>query len=1636
MLKNNSCNEDTHGGKIDFCFSEIKKLDLDSYNDFLKMASSNLDSQKNIKTVLKTEMAAHPDAFFFKAKAIEANIPNNNGDSFSVKELKKAMSSFVGVPFFTNHQNDDIEKAKGKVVYAEWNDEEDAIDVVAFIDKKAYPHLCRGIDQDYVTGVSMGASVEYSLCSICRNKAASPEEYCTHIRNLKGRKFTGRATDVITGETKEFKNAVVYEDNYGLRFIELSGVVDPACPTCKIKEKYKHDEFLKAASVNCLNSLYMFKTSKQYKESSEQDVQELNNVLETLQNISIKLIQNRKNIEMEFSTNLVKILADLQDYVDGLVQAGFGKLPDENQGVDPSQGMQDQGGQQPMGQPQVGGQGTMPISDEQPIGGDIGSVSGDDSADLVNDPQSFSEMVRPSPGGTQNSKGLVSPQRPSRQANNNGESDMRRIPHNTLEQKKMISESLQENWQEKIKKFSNKLKETIKDDITNNNLQKNKSGGSIMSKNTQAANSQQTSAEITERQLASKSIDYHPRTEKVDNRTGEEQLGNVREDGSANTTHEVILEDARTGSATPETAELMLKDLRDGEVKRQTVNEFLGDKRLCNEPNSTIENLLNADSIKLHMKAAVEVVAKTVTACQTTPERVLAIAGRMGADSISKQLNTIREMNEAPAMSNEDFNKRASFWSDKGLKIASASDIDIKNAIMCLAGKYISDDKINGELLLKSFLTLKNNVKSPSIISSKVKDIIKDTNTENVDVYAQMNNELDSMSTSDDKDEDKDFPNNAEALFDPGKKVKPPLSKSTQDVDKDVSEESVLAETKSLMKAINSSTSSDNDVVMIETSFDEMGVPTSKRQDDNYIKSAVSAFAHGACANLGVKVSAVVNVTIDGESGDVVIAVDTENGSIEIPTKEEVVDDVGSSDDVDFGEGLSDDMGEQSVDQGLGTDPDLSQGMDTDFQSPVQPGPGQQSQGVGAFSSAKRQNIKKSQFGGGSPGAGIGAEDPNVGSAQTGDTLMETPPGEGEGLSSFTEEEEVSLPGDEKQLEPGSICPMCGSTDTESGRKDQSPGQFDCNSCGAKYTFHVNIEVLNPQELFNKEVPDSEIKEPTVPSMPVAAMVKLDRAGFKKMASVYEDIKAVCPACGSVDVKLKGSMLDSKITCASCKTVASKEVLINTDDPSDSAMRVSWEIDPMNNDCEVCKNNAKKAASDRVFNAMLRVASKKEFPEQNVRSWLEENYSNVEYVTNGPFKGDKFADTIVRQLKTFALNKVKYLKSLAEVQSSEDPLDTCVKDHKKKGYTLAESNRLCNCLKQKFASEVDENIYAQAFSGMVHGNILKRMASYDKMHKNVKLTSNAVSIDDDMPLDSLSLPVKKDVHADSLRKAIVKDNKKKASCKEVKDIETVLDGKGAPKGVNHVKLDKPKVPRGDATMGNEEPAPKEGVSVPSKGDSDISSTGQNSVEATSQETGNIKTSSDKEIQKVESLAEVADVKNDFENCKGPDVPEGDAKMGEEKEIEAEEEIKVPSEDNETDLTMKGEVNVEAERNKQMDKIVTARREQAIKYAGQLIGKGILKESESESFVNDLSSFPLDRMKNHVDMIISSRENKREMSSEDKMILASLSLTTPIVKESELLVEKEEPSFTEQLSEMFTIAGPKNDRYIRKDISER
>ncbi|MDF2534319.1 MAG: hypothetical protein K0R18_476 [Bacillales bacterium] len=147
---------------------------------------------------------------------------NDNGDFFSYDELKKTYKTFIGKAAFVDHQNENVEEARGIILDSIWNERGKFVELLIAVDKKAFPELTRGIEMGYITDVSMGCRCGKSICSVCKNEAITEEDFCDHIISAKGR---------------EIDNKPVFEDNREIEFFEISFVSQGADKQAKILEK-------------------------------------------------------------------------------------------------------------------------------------------------------------------------------------------------------------------------------------------------------------------------------------------------------------------------------------------------------------------------------------------------------------------------------------------------------------------------------------------------------------------------------------------------------------------------------------------------------------------------------------------------------------------------------------------------------------------------------------------------------------------------------------------------------------------------------------------------------------------------------------------------------------------------------------------------------------------------------------------------------------------------------------------------------------------------------------------------------------------------------------------------------------------------------------------------------------------------------------------------------------------------------------------------------------------------------------------------------------------------------------------------------------------------------------------------------
>jgi len=229
-----------------------------------RLASVYMDGGKslNLEEILDTVADTYiisrdpNDYLLIPARAVTANVPNDNLDFFGDGELKRfnaslgsrVYSTFNFKPHFVNHNAADSRVARGVVVDSSYNDLNDASDpykksVYASIgsdpDKEEFvecliamdmskdPALAQAYKNASVDKFSMGCDVSSTTCSVCGKVATTTWDFCEHVRS----KHSGREYDVGNGLRRR-----AFEICNDVIFAELSCVDEPADKSAVVQD--------------------------------------------------------------------------------------------------------------------------------------------------------------------------------------------------------------------------------------------------------------------------------------------------------------------------------------------------------------------------------------------------------------------------------------------------------------------------------------------------------------------------------------------------------------------------------------------------------------------------------------------------------------------------------------------------------------------------------------------------------------------------------------------------------------------------------------------------------------------------------------------------------------------------------------------------------------------------------------------------------------------------------------------------------------------------------------------------------------------------------------------------------------------------------------------------------------------------------------------------------------------------------------------------------------------------------------------------------------------------------------------------------------------------------------------------------
>ena len=151
---------------------------------------------------------------------------NNNMDCWDKTTLLKSYRTFIGAHNFVEHvQIEDL--SKGRIIDAVARDIGDSVyvDILVATDRK-HTDLVDAIQSGKMATMSMGCTIDFSLCTKCGNVAVDETEMCSHVRYMKGNTYfdengTRRKVAELCGHPS-------VNPTGGVTFIEASWVETPA----------------------------------------------------------------------------------------------------------------------------------------------------------------------------------------------------------------------------------------------------------------------------------------------------------------------------------------------------------------------------------------------------------------------------------------------------------------------------------------------------------------------------------------------------------------------------------------------------------------------------------------------------------------------------------------------------------------------------------------------------------------------------------------------------------------------------------------------------------------------------------------------------------------------------------------------------------------------------------------------------------------------------------------------------------------------------------------------------------------------------------------------------------------------------------------------------------------------------------------------------------------------------------------------------------------------------------------------------------------------------------------------------------------------------------------------------------------
>jgi len=1196
-------------------------------------------------------------------------------------------------------------------------------------------------DHSYIINdiATHNCSVTSSMCSICHNCASVADEYCDCVKHRKNKKFSGKQkclyhdspikieghedTCPICGstskdsKTNEHKEAQIYEHNFGIKFIEDSFVVNPACHDCLVQEIFNKtgmeqkvaslkNRIVKMAESQACDSGACSIDGQMKKVAGKQELDELVTAMDIVEKVAKSLMAQKEYVSMEYVSDLVKTLAEMQSISDELTEMGYGQIPS----------------------PQLTGAESIELPKEgaEPFGAEQQPLPG-------------AEPLQPTaprqPSGTQ-------------------QSDMSGLGTVTVPKISRKKEDFLKHSQILIEKF-NKLSENLTN--ISQDMLSNKELNMADTKDSQSKDIEKTAGAtdvITEKQLPDKDTGAGQQWQENLDVTTEKQLNDPNKHKDAGLTGKLPSPQERTGSYEVITEKQFNSVTADYVARWGDYPEVITEKQwtemsrlvgseLSKDQDDIITEKQMGDFLSHHRYTDWNVVTEKQLPQQDgdlarwaytfDPTKVVKLAMDSVSDTIAFYNKTPAEVMKASAFINDpkNINKAAM------LVLVNAMP-NKKETIAAEKSKYNYFSKLAS-----------SSVETPNAVDALI---------------ASMSSNLKDISADDLIEGSKHVLSSEKGLKQAEESAKIKLANGP-------SVDEVVSKTAQFDSAINELGREEDGLYQIKASISEIGADITNKKA---FVEATHKFADKQIDDSDLK-TAITNIDVDEKAGIVVATVKDINALTEeektsvaqfkidspkkpnpfLPDKkveeEEVVD---SSDPVlasrqarrnnwieeDDTANLADSTINQLELDETGKPKPRSRRLERDF-----PGLARGVRNTQASRQARRNTlVKEAQMmggemggqGGAAQGPGAGATLPNAG----GDPMDQAP------MESFENSDLGDDLGGTEDLmpkPPGSVCPVCTSQDV-----DIIKGAGKCNNCQSEFEYKVSINVTRWADVLGDsqddgieedspiEVEGFELPEPGAMEEPVAetagmpamantnfaAMAKITKEAATKISEAGIELGSVSPFTGTTQtVKLA----DGERKCLDTGLSYKVSYAINKNKPE--VIYAQWEWNPTAldfecNDCSRKKDMFIKAlASSDITEAGFDALSPKEkgnvilamkksgltktassaksaisiykqslgpvkdFPEEICKERIARRYGLDAVALSGPYEGELLCDAICKSLKKAEVYSNYLAIKVADIWCDKSGTEECIEDYVREGFQLKQASTICQTMKAKYA---------------------------------------------------------------------------------------------------------------------------------------------------------------------------------------------------------------------------------------------------------------------------------------------------------------------------------------------------------------